>query len=461
MADTKIEDLTADASPTSDDLLVTVNDPAGTPSNRKVTLANAITKAHGLSDGLVKVSTGIMTVVPATTASITASTDKNYVTDAQAIVIGNTSGTNTGDNATNTQYSGLAASKQDVITVLPIANGGTNNSSALTAGSVLFSDGSAVTQDNANLFFNNTSKRLGVARNPTTYPLEVSGAVASYVTNANARFTAVSPSANYPRAQFVIGNTGSDANVGLTIAPQADNKAVFIEISTYQNVLNASAKQTILYQATTYAAVCTLTADSSNGTSLQFSTRNFNGSAPGLFIEAETAQRIAIGGNNSSPLAQLHIISTTEQLRVGYDGSNYYSTTVGSTGAVTFNAIGAGSAFTFSDAVTVTSLTNSSLTSGRVTFAGASGVLQDDADFTFSVDTLTVTKIAATTFTGKVTLSNPINLMGYTVAGLPAGVIGEVAYVTDALAPAFLTAVVGGGAIVAPVFYNGTNWVAY
>lgn len=33
--------------------------------------------------------------------------DDNYVTDAEKIVIGNTSGTNTGDNATNTQYSGL------------------------------------------------------------------------------------------------------------------------------------------------------------------------------------------------------------------------------------------------------------------------------------------------------------------------------------------------------------------
>ena len=51
----------------------------------------------------------------ATTSDIAASTNKNYVTDAQATVIGNTSGTNTGDNATNTQYSGLAASKQDAL----------------------------------------------------------------------------------------------------------------------------------------------------------------------------------------------------------------------------------------------------------------------------------------------------------------------------------------------------------
>lgn len=40
--------------------------------------------------------------------------DDNYVTDAEKIVIGNTSGTNSGDNATNSQYSGLAASKADV-----------------------------------------------------------------------------------------------------------------------------------------------------------------------------------------------------------------------------------------------------------------------------------------------------------------------------------------------------------
>ena len=35
------------------------------------------------------------------------------------------------------------------------------------------------------------------------------------------------------------------------------------------------------------------------------------------------------------------------------------------------------------------------------------------------------------------------------------------AYVTDALAPTYLTAVVGGGAIVTPVFYNGAAWVSH
>jgi hypothetical protein len=60
-------------------------------------------------------SKGLVTAgADATTADIADSTNRRYVTDAQSTVIGNTSGTNTGDNATNSQYSGLAASKEDV-----------------------------------------------------------------------------------------------------------------------------------------------------------------------------------------------------------------------------------------------------------------------------------------------------------------------------------------------------------
>lgn len=51
-----------------------------------------------------------------------------------------------------------------------------------------------------------------------------------------------------------------------------------------------------------------------------------------------------------------------------------------------------------------------------------------------------------------------INLMGYTVATLPTGQVGDMAYVTDALAPTYGATVVGGGAVVTPVFFDGTNW---
>lgn len=49
MADTKISALTADTTPTKDDLIVTVNDPGGTPANRKVTLADLTAAQHPTS----------------------------------------------------------------------------------------------------------------------------------------------------------------------------------------------------------------------------------------------------------------------------------------------------------------------------------------------------------------------------------------------------------------------------
>lgn len=72
----------------------------GVASNTAITGATK-TKITYDTKGLVTSGTD------ATTADIAASSDKNYITNAQLTVIGNTSGTNSGDNATNTQYSGL------------------------------------------------------------------------------------------------------------------------------------------------------------------------------------------------------------------------------------------------------------------------------------------------------------------------------------------------------------------
>lgn len=93
---------------------------------------------------------------PTTTAAFTSSTNKNFVTDAQATVIGNTSGTNSGDNSANTTYAndfrtanfvagtnylapnGSAASLTSIPVnqatgALPFANGGNTGSAATSA----------------------------------------------------------------------------------------------------------------------------------------------------------------------------------------------------------------------------------------------------------------------------------------------------------------------------------------
>lgn len=58
-------------------------------------------------------------------------------------------------------------------------------------------------------------------------------------------------------------------------------------------------------------------------------------------------------GFATAPSAKLHVIATTEQWRAGYDASNYYNATVGSTGIVTFDAAGSAASFVFNKKVTI------------------------------------------------------------------------------------------------------------
>ena len=62
-----------------------------------------------------------------------------------------------------------------------------------------------------------------------------------------------------------------------------------------------------------------------------------------------------LGIGVSSPSAKVHVISTTEQLRLGYDVSNYFTTTVASNGAVTFDLVSSSPKFLFNSRVEVSS----------------------------------------------------------------------------------------------------------
>ena len=85
-----------------------------------------------------------------------------------------------------------------------------------------------------------------------------------------------------------------------------------------------------------------------------YTTRLRTGDGNPLLILNGTSTEIArfdgsgnLGIGTDSPSAKLHTLATTEQLRLGYDTSNYFSTTVGSTGATTLSAVGSGAKFAF------------------------------------------------------------------------------------------------------------------
>ena len=67
-------------------------------------------------------------------------------------------------------------------------------------------------------------------------------------------------------------------------------------------------------------------------------------------------------------------------------------------------------------------ITADGLSSGRVVFAGTAGVLSDDSDFTFSTDTLTVTKLGAYEQAGSVDFSDEamtnVNIDSGTITGI-------------------------------------------
>lgn len=158
-----------------------------------------------------------------------------------------------------------------------------------------------------------------------------------------------------------------------------------------------------------------LTDDGGTAAAMTLGTRTNPGDASN-FIASAGRWIIDAGGfvvNNAlwTGYAQSEIYSTTlPQLGLMYNTSNYFKTTVGSTGGVTFDAVGSGSSFTFSDAI---------------------------------INTV------------------PLRLKGYTVATLPAGTVGDICYVTDQLTAANAKGVAptGGGTITCVQVYNGAAWV--
>ena len=201
MADKKISELTELLTPTGTDEMPIVN----SGETKKILFqkiidyfTNLFVSKNANITGATKTkvtydSKGLVTAgTDATTADISDSTNKRYVTDAQLTVIGNTSGTNTGDNAVNSLYSGLVSNA--------------THTGEVTGATALTIDKSAIT--NKTLVTANALDHVLIADASDSDNLK-KVLVSDFGGSTNLSYTAS------PTNGIVVSNTGTDATIPL------------------------------------------------------------------------------------------------------------------------------------------------------------------------------------------------------------------------------------------------------
>jgi hypothetical protein len=167
--------------------------------NQKITLGEQTT-ADGLIWRGVLADTGIITPSSDTSAYIILDTVNHRFYNY--------------NRATNVWSATTIGSISSGLTgVLPVANGGTGNSTNYLTGAIPYSNGTILTSDTSKIFFDNANKRLGIGTSIPTNPITINNNIANdgiefnYYNNkfSRARFNTFSNSTLHP------GNIGSSA----------------------------------------------------------------------------------------------------------------------------------------------------------------------------------------------------------------------------------------------------------
>lgn len=320
--------------------------------------------------------------------------------------------------------------------VVPIANGGTNNAGPFTAGSVIFSNGTALTQDNANFFWNDTNFSLGLSTNTPA---------------SNAFIDAVQSSAAAKRIQLTgygagsfVGYRGRFARgtVGTPAAAQAGDTLNFLSGQGYgtsqfpatsTGVVNIVANETFTNTSNaTYVSFFVTPTGST--TSAEAARVNSTGNVLiGTTTDSGT-QKLQVNGNsnvgtvtagvwNGTVTAGESFITsgTTYTTPAGITTATLFKFTLiggggGSAGVATTNGRGAGGGGAGGVILFITGLTPSTAYTIAIGAGGAAGAATPTAGGSGGNTTLT---IGATTYTAGGGGGGPVGAS--TVGGLPGG----------------------------------------
>lgn len=432
----------------------------------------------------------------ATTADIADSTNKRYVTDGELTVIGNTSGVNTGDQTitltgevTGSGTGSFATAIATGLDAAKIADGSVSNTEfqylnsvtsnvqtqlngkftlpALTAGSVLFSDGSTIAQDNAKFFWDNTNNRLGIG---TTSP-----SVTFHLYEASASTVALFESNDTTNAVMKLRNVNTNDSDGMQIGARGtefrfDNRQANGVIAFWTDNGTAEAERMRIAAngnlgvgTSTPTAGKLVVADTTlsgsgslNGSAVAI-TQTWNTTGVPTAIKLDVTHTAA----GVNPLLMDLRKDGSSRFAVRYSGETVQAGTMNSTNVQVSGGglllFGGRSYFTSPANSVLCMFNNAGTDFGRLQFGGTTSSFPSIK----RSSTLLQARLADDSAYSGFEASTLRTATAYTVATLPAaGTAGRRAYVTDATAPTFLGALTGGGSVVCPVFDNGTAWVA-
>ncbi|OGZ85855.1 MAG: hypothetical protein A2463_03175, partial [Candidatus Staskawiczbacteria bacterium RIFOXYC2_FULL_32_10] len=240
-----------------------------------------------------------------------------------------------------------------------------------TSGSVLYVDSSnQLAQDNANFFWDDSNKWLGIGTASPINPLDV---------YSNSAYPVLSARTESDTTYPILGAYRSRSSLGAVQANDILGRIDFV-----------GRGPTGLWhggQASIYGYAGSTWADPDFSTYLTFVTRNTTGSA-------EERVRISkegyVGIGTIDPNAKLDVLTTSgAQARLSYDTSNYSNFTVGSTGDLTIATTGTGSGDIIFDPAGAGSPSLLS-GSGIVILGGTGNTNNEDLSFDFETTANTV-----------------------------------------------------------------------